>query len=58
MLAKVKITLDSENRENNKIVINDIDMTNCITRIKMNWSMSGFPKLSIDFSSDFKQKSF
>lgn len=57
MLAKVKITLDSENRENNKIVINDVDMTNCITRIQMNWSMNDLPKFSMDFASNFKQKS-
>lgn len=48
MDAKIKITLDSENQELNKIIINDVDMTDCITRIKIDWSAEGPSKFSID----------
>lgn len=56
--AKIKITLDSENRENNKIIINDVDMTDCLTRLQFDWSAEGFAKLSTDYICHMKPKSF
>lgn len=49
MDAKINITLDSENQELNKVIINDVDMTDCITRIKIEWSAEEPSKFSIDF---------
>lgn len=52
MASSIKITLDSENRENNKIIIDDVDMSDSITGIKIEWKDREPLKCSIDFIAD------
>lgn len=54
MSSKIKITLDSENRENNKIIINDVDISESVTGIRIDWNVEKPLKLSVDFVSDIK----
>lgn len=49
MLSSVKIIFDSENRENNEIVINGTNMIDFITGIKFEWKADDIPKYSIEF---------
>lgn len=54
MSSSIKIILDSENRENNEIIINGINMIDCITSIKFEWKADDIPKYSIELFKDFK----
>ncbi len=49
MKSNIKITLDSENRENNQVIINGIDITKGVTKISVDWSTKSAPKISVDF---------
>lgn len=48
-ISEIKITLDSKNRENNKIIINNIDVTGCLTSLDLSLKGSQPPELSVDF---------
>lgn len=48
-ISEIKITLDSKNRENNKIIINNIDVTGCLTGLNLSLKGSQQPELSVDF---------
>lgn len=54
MSSSVKIILDSENRENNEIIINGTNMIDCITSIKFEWEADEIPKYSIKFIKGFE----
>lgn len=54
MESSIKITLDSENRENNKIIINGVNMMDCITGIKFEWNAGDTPKYSIELAKEFE----
>ncbi len=43
-------SLDSENRENNKIIINGVNMIDCITGVQFEWNAGDIPKYSIEFA--------
>lgn len=48
-ISEIKITLDSKNRENNKIIINNIDVTGCLTGLNLSLKGSQPPEFSVDF---------
>ena len=56
MASSIKITLDSENRENNKIIINGVNMIDCITGISFEWNAGDIPRYTIELAKEFETK--
>ncbi len=50
MKPKIKITLDSENRENNEIIINGVDVTEQTTKVKIDWDANKIAVVTTDFT--------
>lgn len=47
MVSSIKIVFDSENQENNAIVVNGQNVMNSISKINFEWNANGVPQVSI-----------
>jgi len=48
-ISEIKITLDSKNRENNKILINGTDVTNCLKSLNLDIETGRATEFSVKF---------